>query len=77
MSWFNCAQNLKILHHSLDCAYDSRVCAEANLEFSSLCQSTGSYEPLQNSNGYPFCVDKDGFATTDLGSIGESLNCKG
>ncbi|XP_015597492.1 uncharacterized protein LOC107268836 isoform X2 [Cephus cinctus] len=65
-----------ILTVNCNCARDSYIYRQANLTFSLQCQSNGNYKPEQTSNGYPFCVDSDGYATTTLGSFGETLICK-
>ncbi|XP_012258261.2 uncharacterized protein LOC105687303 [Athalia rosae] len=64
-----------ILVTNCNCARDIGIFGEANVEFTLTCDGGGNYAPTQNSNGYPFCVDSDGFATTNFGSIGQDLEC--
>ncbi|XP_008216867.2 thyroglobulin [Nasonia vitripennis] len=59
-----------------NCARDSVIYSNENLEFRLQCNPDGNYKPQQSINGRSFCVDKDGFATSDkLGNIGENLKC--
>ncbi|XP_046747395.1 uncharacterized protein LOC124411902 [Diprion similis] len=64
-----------ILTVDCNCARDYVIYDEAGLTFSLSCDTDGSYTSEQYSNGYPFCVDSDGFATTYLGELGEDLSC--
>lgn len=58
-----------------DCARDMRIYQENKMNFLLSCDGNGNYEKLQSSNGYPFCVDDDGYATTSLGAFGGTCDC--
>ncbi|KAF7997592.1 hypothetical protein HCN44_006163 [Aphidius gifuensis] len=64
-----------ILSMNCNCARDMRIYQENKMSLLLSCEGNGNYEKLQTSNGYPFCVDDDGYATTPLGPFGETCDC--
>lgn len=51
-------------YHS-DCARDQVVFQDAGRTHSYLCDNGGNYSPLQIIGDLAFCVDSDGFMTTN------------
>ncbi|XP_043284130.1 uncharacterized protein [Venturia canescens] len=58
-----------------NCARDSVLFQEENIEFTQACAENGNYEPSQYSNGMKYCVDNDGFSTTTLGDDNSEPSC--
>lgn len=59
-----------------DCALDERLFKAFGLFFSLRCRNNGNYESQQDQNGKIFCVDRDGFAVTDLLEPDGGLDCE-
>lgn len=59
----------------LDCARDKEmIFPEMRFEHPYTCDSGGNYVPLQTINGQAFCVDSDGFLTSDV--VPEDRKCE-
>ncbi|XP_063985399.1 uncharacterized protein LOC135166769 [Diachasmimorpha longicaudata] len=55
-----------------NCARDTKIFTDENMENLLSCETNGNYEALQFSNGRPFCVDSDGYAISGLGDWGDA-----
>lgn len=40
--------------------------SELGLSITLICSGNGNYDSMQDENGFIFCVDRDGFAVSDL-----------
>jgi hypothetical protein len=47
------------------CARDRVIFQDAGKAHDYICDNGGDYEPMQTIGLYAFCVDRDGFITTD------------
>jgi hypothetical protein len=59
----------------LDCAIDEDLFKTAGIQFNLICSYVGNYEPIQSVNGKVFCVDKYGFAVSDVMDPHPGLDC--
>lgn len=48
---------------------------ERGMSVSETCQANGNYQPNQNSGDVFYCVDRDGYATTDFLDSWPTDNC--
>lgn len=49
-----------------DCARDEQYMSELTLSLTLICSGNGNYDSMQDENGMIFCVDRDGFAVSEL-----------
>lgn len=49
-----------------DCARDEQYMKDLGLSITLICSGNGNYDSMQDENGMIFCVDRDGFAVSDL-----------
>lgn len=61
-----CLINLIIFFCYSDCARDERYMSDLGLSITLICSGNGNYDSMQDENGMIFCVDRDGFAVSEL-----------